>query len=103
VPYELINHVCEPFHFKNGKTKWPTCSSSEDGFCNGRELPGIVRVSYMTYFQDWEWYDDLVDGKLKEEALKQKIHQRKVMRRCNSRNNEFLRMVEKMLWKLSQA
>ncbi|GJQ92028.1 hypothetical protein Tco_0003167 [Tanacetum coccineum] len=25
-----------------------------------------------TYFQDYEWYDDLVDGKLKEEALKQK-------------------------------
>ncbi|GJX09049.1 hypothetical protein Tco_0198908 [Tanacetum coccineum] len=34
VPYELIDHLCEPFHFKNGKTKWPTCSSNEDGFCN---------------------------------------------------------------------
>ncbi|GJS78012.1 hypothetical protein Tco_0727893 [Tanacetum coccineum] len=26
---------------------------------------------YMTYFQDYEWYDDLVDGKLEDEALKQ--------------------------------
>ncbi|GJS92842.1 hypothetical protein Tco_0799810 [Tanacetum coccineum] len=34
VPYELIDHICESFHFKNGKTKWPTCSSNEDGFCN---------------------------------------------------------------------
>ncbi|GKA53084.1 hypothetical protein Tco_0746399 [Tanacetum coccineum] len=42
VPYELIDHLCEPFRFKNGKTKWPTCSSNEDGFCNGGELPGMV-------------------------------------------------------------
>ncbi|GKB66694.1 hypothetical protein Tco_0928106 [Tanacetum coccineum] len=26
----------------------------------------------MTYFQDYEWYDDLTDSSLKEEALKQK-------------------------------
>nr|GEU92046.1 hypothetical protein [Tanacetum cinerariifolium] len=32
----------------------------------------MVRVGYMTYFQDHEWYNDLVDGCLKEEALKQK-------------------------------
>nr|GEY00832.1 hypothetical protein [Tanacetum cinerariifolium] len=40
------------------------------GFCNGGELPGMIRVGYMTYFQDYEWYN-LIDGKLKEEALKQ--------------------------------
>ncbi|GJR46933.1 hypothetical protein Tco_1315036 [Tanacetum coccineum] len=32
----------------------------------------MVRVGYMTYVQDYEWYDDFVDGKLKDEALKQK-------------------------------
>ncbi|GJV53169.1 hypothetical protein Tco_1448910 [Tanacetum coccineum] len=32
----------------------------------------MVRVGYMTYFQDYKWYDDLVDGKLKVEAMKQK-------------------------------
>ncbi|GKE50750.1 hypothetical protein Tco_1485906 [Tanacetum coccineum] len=42
------------------------------GFCKRGKLPGMVRVSYMTYFQDYEWYDELVDRNLKEEALKQK-------------------------------
>ncbi|GKF56739.1 hypothetical protein Tco_0167079 [Tanacetum coccineum] len=42
VPYEIRDHICEPFRFKNGKTKWPTCSSNEDGFCNGGGLPGMV-------------------------------------------------------------
>ncbi|GJW01253.1 hypothetical protein Tco_1556504 [Tanacetum coccineum] len=28
---------------ESGKTKWPTCNSNEDGFCNDRELPGMVR------------------------------------------------------------
>ncbi|GKB24480.1 hypothetical protein Tco_0863881 [Tanacetum coccineum] len=37
VPYEICDHVCEPFRFKNGKTKWSTCNSNEDGFCNGGE------------------------------------------------------------------
>ncbi|GKE16694.1 hypothetical protein Tco_1424271, partial [Tanacetum coccineum] len=35
VPYEICDHICEPFRFKNGKSKWPTCNSNEDGFCNG--------------------------------------------------------------------
>ncbi|GJT46634.1 hypothetical protein Tco_0955349 [Tanacetum coccineum] len=72
VPYEMCDHICEPFRFKNGKAKWPTCNSNEDGFCNGGDLPGMVRVGYMTYFQDYEWYDELMDGSLKDEALKQK-------------------------------
>ncbi|GJR64959.1 hypothetical protein Tco_0011024 [Tanacetum coccineum] len=72
VPYEIGVHIYEPFRFKNRRTKWPTCSSNEDGFCNGGELPGMVRVGYMTYFQDHEWYNDLRDKSLKDEALKQK-------------------------------
>ncbi|GKB78671.1 hypothetical protein Tco_0945566 [Tanacetum coccineum] len=72
VPYEICDHICEPFCFKNEKTKWPTCNSNDDGFCNGGELPGVVRVGYMTYFQDYEWYDELSDSSLKEEDLKQK-------------------------------
>ncbi|GKD07494.1 hypothetical protein Tco_1187179 [Tanacetum coccineum] len=69
VPYQLCDHICEPYHFKNGGTKWPTCTSDIDGFCNGGELPGMVRVGSMTYFQDHKWYDELVDGKLKDETL----------------------------------
>ncbi|GKB82868.1 hypothetical protein Tco_0949763 [Tanacetum coccineum] len=41
VPYLLCDHICEPYRFKNGKTKWSTCSSDIDGFCNGGELPGM--------------------------------------------------------------
>ncbi|GKA07682.1 hypothetical protein Tco_0686906 [Tanacetum coccineum] len=69
---EIGDHICEPFRFKNGETKWPTCSSNEDGFCNGGELPGMVRVGYMTYFQDHKWYNNLIDRSLKDEALEQK-------------------------------
>ncbi|GJT04196.1 hypothetical protein Tco_0838658 [Tanacetum coccineum] len=72
VPYEICDHICEPFRFKNGKAKWPTCNSNKDGFCNKGELPRMVRVGYATYFQDYEWYSELGDGSLKEEALKQK-------------------------------
>ncbi|GJS53770.1 putative reverse transcriptase domain-containing protein [Tanacetum coccineum] len=45
----------KPFRFKDGETKWPTCNSNEDGFCNSRELPRMAGVGYMTYFQDHEW------------------------------------------------
>ncbi|GJT96084.1 hypothetical protein Tco_1091602 [Tanacetum coccineum] len=76
VPYQLCDHICEPYCFKNGITKCPTCSLDIDGFCNGGELPGMVRVGNMTYFQDHKWYDELADGILKEETL---IHKAKVV------------------------
>ncbi|GJR14394.1 hypothetical protein Tco_0797046 [Tanacetum coccineum] len=72
VQYQLCDHICEPYYFKNGKAKWPTCTSDIDGFCNGGELPGMVRVRTMTYFQDHSWYDELADGKLKDETLELK-------------------------------
>nr|GEV23693.1 ribonuclease H-like domain-containing protein [Tanacetum cinerariifolium] len=75
VPYQLCDHICEPYHFKNGMTKWPTCSSDIDGFYNGGELPRMVQVGSITYFQDYKWYDELADGKLKEETL---MHKAKV-------------------------
>nr|GEU54729.1 hypothetical protein [Tanacetum cinerariifolium] len=69
VPYKLCDHICEPFRFKNGIAKWPTCSSDVGEFCNGGELPGMVRVESITYFHDHKWYNKLVDGKLKDETL----------------------------------
>ncbi|GJS35392.1 hypothetical protein Tco_0533774 [Tanacetum coccineum] len=69
VPYQLYDHICEPYHFKNGRTKWPTCTSDIDSFCNGEELPGMVRVESMTYFEDHRWYDELADGKLNDKTL----------------------------------
>ncbi|GJZ14609.1 hypothetical protein Tco_0550286 [Tanacetum coccineum] len=98
VPYELTDHICEPFCFNTGKTKWPTCSSNEDG--NGGELLGMVRVGYMTYFQDYEWYGR---WKVKGRSFEAKIYLRRVMGRCNSKSNEFLLMAEKMLQKLPRA
>ncbi|GJW87058.1 hypothetical protein Tco_0162398 [Tanacetum coccineum] len=40
-----------------------------DGFCNSGELPGMVQIGSMSYFQDHKWYDELMDGKLKDETL----------------------------------
>nr|GEY28750.1 hypothetical protein [Tanacetum cinerariifolium] len=57
------------YRLKNGITKWPTYSLDIDRFCNGGELPGMVRLESMTYFQDHKWYDELVDGKLQDETL----------------------------------
>ncbi|GJT33731.1 hypothetical protein Tco_0924150 [Tanacetum coccineum] len=74
VPYEIYDHIYEPFCFKNRKAKCSTCNSNEDGFCNGGELVGMVRVGYMTYFLDYKWYNELAEGNLKEEALKQKSY-----------------------------
>ncbi|GJT08860.1 retrovirus-related pol polyprotein from transposon TNT 1-94 [Tanacetum coccineum] len=93
VPYEICDHICEHFHFKNRKAKWPTCNSNEDGFCNGGELPGMVRVGYMTYFQDYKWYNKLADGNLKEEALKQKAFYEKLW-------GDAAKIVEIVLWYL---
>ncbi|GKC28201.1 hypothetical protein Tco_1035495 [Tanacetum coccineum] len=73
--YQLCDHICEPYRFKNGMTKWPTCSSDIDRFCKDGELPGMVRFGCMTYFQDHKWYDELADGKLKDETL---MHKAKV-------------------------
>nr|GEV59097.1 hypothetical protein [Tanacetum cinerariifolium] len=42
VPYEMCDHIYEPFLFKDGKAKRPTYNSNEDGFCNGGELPRMV-------------------------------------------------------------
>ncbi|GJY91673.1 hypothetical protein Tco_0507455 [Tanacetum coccineum] len=50
VPYQLCDHIREPYDFNNRMTKCPTCSSDIDGFCNGGELPRMVRVECMTYF-----------------------------------------------------
>ncbi|GJS15012.1 hypothetical protein Tco_0409484 [Tanacetum coccineum] len=75
VPYQLCDHICEPYRFKNGITKWPTYSSDIDGIYNGGKLLGMVRVGSMTYFQDHKWYDKLADRMLKEETL---MHKSKV-------------------------
>nr|GEW20746.1 reverse transcriptase domain-containing protein [Tanacetum cinerariifolium] len=67
VPYQLCDRICKPYHFKNGITKWPTCNSDIDGFCNGGELPGMVRVESMTYLQDHKCYGQRPYANIKAE------------------------------------
>ncbi|GJW60471.1 hypothetical protein Tco_0109806 [Tanacetum coccineum] len=69
VPYQLCDHLCEPYRFKNRNTKWPICSLDINRFYNGGELPRMVQIRSMSYFQDHKWYDELMDGKLKDEPI----------------------------------
>ncbi|GJV71223.1 hypothetical protein Tco_1491218 [Tanacetum coccineum] len=47
VPYEIYDHICKPFHFKNRKAKWPTFNSNEEEFCNEGELHGMVQRNHI--------------------------------------------------------
>ncbi|GJY13718.1 hypothetical protein Tco_0383027 [Tanacetum coccineum] len=67
-----ICHECKAFQFKSGHIEWPTCNSNENGYCNGGNLPGMIQVGNMTYFKNYEWYEALEDGDLKDEALQEK-------------------------------
>ncbi|GKD57612.1 hypothetical protein Tco_1290999, partial [Tanacetum coccineum] len=67
-----VKQYCEPFSFKSGHSEWPTCSWKDDGYCNGGNLPGAYRIGNTLRYQDLKWYKALKDGKLKDEALKNK-------------------------------
>ncbi|GKC64797.1 hypothetical protein Tco_1097395 [Tanacetum coccineum] len=53
-------------------SEWPTCSWKDDGYCNGGNLLEAYTIGNTLCYQDLEWYKALKDGKLKEEALKNK-------------------------------
>ncbi|GJY13327.1 hypothetical protein Tco_0382636 [Tanacetum coccineum] len=93
VPYQLCDHICEPYHFKIGNAKWPTYSSDIDGFCNGGELPRMVRVGGMTYFQDHKWYNELADGNLKDETL--------IFENFHELDHDVLVKLEEYWWKVN--
>ncbi|GKD62185.1 hypothetical protein Tco_1299694 [Tanacetum coccineum] len=44
----------------------------DDGYCNGGNLLGAYIIGNTLRYQDLEWYEALKNGKLKEEALKNK-------------------------------
>ncbi|GKB83157.1 hypothetical protein Tco_0950052 [Tanacetum coccineum] len=58
--------------YKTGYSEWPTCSWKNDGYCNGRNLPGAYIVGNSLHYQDYEWYEALKDSELKEQALRNK-------------------------------
>ncbi|GJX17065.1 putative ribonuclease H-like domain-containing protein [Tanacetum coccineum] len=68
----LVVSYCEPFNYKNGCSEWPTCSLRDGGYCNGGNLPRAYILGNTLRYQDFQWYEALKDGKLKEEALKNK-------------------------------
>ncbi|GJT03213.1 hypothetical protein Tco_0824382 [Tanacetum coccineum] len=84
-----IEHYCEPFDYKNGCSEWLTCSWRDDGYCNGGNLPGAYIVGNALRYQDFEWYEALKNGKLKEEALKNKAIMEGIIKdRDNKSSNE---------------
>ncbi|GJX06421.1 hypothetical protein Tco_0194353 [Tanacetum coccineum] len=67
-----VDETAKIFKIEDNLLDYKTPFLDIDGFCNGGELPGMVQVRCTTYFQDHKWYDELTDGKLKEEALTHK-------------------------------
>ncbi|GJR21544.1 hypothetical protein Tco_0970071, partial [Tanacetum coccineum] len=67
-----VKHYCKPFNYKTGCSEWPACSWKNDGYCNGGNLPGAYIIGNSLHYQDYEWYEALMDCELKEQALKNK-------------------------------
>ncbi|GJY88548.1 hypothetical protein Tco_0503176, partial [Tanacetum coccineum] len=44
----------------------------ENGYCNGGNFPGAYHIGNSLNYQDLEWYADLEDSELKDEALRNK-------------------------------
>ncbi|GJR09938.1 hypothetical protein Tco_0792590 [Tanacetum coccineum] len=64
------NEVAEIFRIDTNVFDFET--PMDDGYCNEGNLPGAYIVGNALRYQDFEWYEALKDGKLKEEALKNK-------------------------------
>ncbi|GJT72822.1 putative reverse transcriptase domain-containing protein [Tanacetum coccineum] len=47
-------------------------SWKNDGYCNKGNLHGAYIVGNSLHYQDYEWYDTLMDSELKEQALRNK-------------------------------
>ncbi|GJV22193.1 hypothetical protein Tco_1371213 [Tanacetum coccineum] len=67
-----VTHCCKPFNYKTRCSEWPTYSWRNDGYCNRGNLSGAYIIGNSLHYQDYEWYESLEDGKLKEEALRSK-------------------------------
>nr|GEX17630.1 hypothetical protein [Tanacetum cinerariifolium] len=67
-----VKHYCKPFNYKTGCLECPTCSWKNDGYCNRGNLPGTYIVGNSLHYQDYEWYEALMDSELKEQASRNK-------------------------------
>ncbi|GKE68062.1 hypothetical protein Tco_1526134 [Tanacetum coccineum] len=68
----LVKHYCKPFNYKTRCSEWPTCSWKNDGYCNRGNLPRAYIVGNSLHYQDYEWYEELMDCELKEHDLRNK-------------------------------
>ncbi|GJR87468.1 hypothetical protein Tco_0413571 [Tanacetum coccineum] len=68
VPYEICNHICEPFRFKNEKAKWPIRNSNDDG--------SVTEESY----QEW-------NGKACNNSNVQEKEEQHNERQCDAAHN----------------
>ncbi|GJR37858.1 hypothetical protein Tco_1213542 [Tanacetum coccineum] len=71
-PSDDIEHIFKSFRFKNEHVKWPTCNWKTEKYCNGGDLPKVIWNRYMIYFKNYEWYENLKEGELKDEDLNSK-------------------------------
>ncbi|GJX79932.1 hypothetical protein Tco_0328081 [Tanacetum coccineum] len=55
--------------WKNGTAIWPPCNWNEDEYCNTGDLPRFIREGNSIRYKDYEWYETVKDGELKEDAL----------------------------------
>nr|GEU72497.1 hypothetical protein [Tanacetum cinerariifolium] len=85
--YELKRKLFDDLH-NNSFIEWPTYSWSEDGYCNGGNLPGAYIVGNMLRYQDLEWYDAFKDIELKEKALRNKAIMEGLINEDVESNNE---------------
>ncbi|GJS92168.1 ribosomal protein L7Ae/L30e/S12e/Gadd45 [Tanacetum coccineum] len=66
--FDFETPLCKAYNKINYLLKFDTDLFTYD-IQSLKELPEMVRVGTMTYFQDHSWYDELADGKLKDETL----------------------------------
>ncbi|GJW69242.1 hypothetical protein Tco_0123666 [Tanacetum coccineum] len=65
-----------------------TYNEKDDKYCNGGNLPGAYIVGNTLCYQDLEWYEALKDGKLKDEALKNKAIMKGMIDEDDESHNE---------------
>ncbi|GKE51119.1 hypothetical protein Tco_1486275 [Tanacetum coccineum] len=69
---QMLHESDNDMEYDPSDVKFTKCWK-DDGYCNGRNLPGAYIVGNTLRYQDLEWYEALKDSKLKEEALKNKV------------------------------
>ncbi|GJY29004.1 hypothetical protein Tco_0404771 [Tanacetum coccineum] len=69
-------------------SEWPTCSWKEDGHCNEGNFPGQYLIGNQIHYQDYEWYEALVDCELKDEALRNKAELEKSINHEGESSND---------------